>query len=73
MGVGVLLFGNMSISGNPVFANILFVIAPLAMIIGSIRLAATPGITKALEQEYLREAENYKNKKVCTRCAALYY
>jgi len=70
--VGIIFFGNVSFSEHPIFTNILFVIAPLAMAIGAVRLLLTPEITKAIEERHKLALLEYEKKKMCLRCGALY-
>lgn len=73
LGIGIVFFGNVSISEHPIFTNILFMVAPLVMVVGCFRLLATPGITKALNERHKLALLEYEKKRMCLRCGALYF
>ena len=56
----------------PDFRDFYFTVAILVMLVGFVRLALTPEITKKLDEKNELNLVEYKNKKMCLRCGTFF-
>jgi predicted Zn-ribbon and HTH transcriptional regulator len=66
--IGITFFRNTSFEEHPILTNFLFVVAPLVVVISTLRLAFTSRITKDIEEAHQMALKTYQNKKICMRC-----
>lgn len=70
--VGIVFFGNTSMSDHPIFTGLLFFVAPIVALLSGIHFLRTPEITKAFAEKHKLAMDEYAKKKMCMKCGTFF-